>query len=152
MLSDLILLLHSALLFFAASFDSDSPTVSLDCGVFQGSIDGNLSKFLGVPFARPSLPSLSPACKTLQSSAPPAPSRRLQVTPIAIFFDNNYTSISESCLTLDVFTPTSAHPRSTLPVLVWIYGGGFVVGNSANTDVRPTVEGSILLNRSLSSF
>ncbi|KAJ7494862.1 sterol esterase [Mycena galericulata] len=150
MLSHLIPLLQCALLFVGTSSASDSPTVSLDYGVFQGATDGNLSKFLGVPFARPvgrfQLPEPPLPLSGLQDATkfgPACPQQAL--TPIPIFFNNNYTSISESCLTLDVFTPTSAHPRSKLPVLVWIYGGGFEVGNSNNTDVRPTVERSILL-------
>ncbi|KAJ6517247.1 carotenoid ester lipase precursor [Mycena vitilis] len=53
--------------------------------------------------------------------------------------------VSEDCLTLNVFKPTSAHPGSKLPVLVWLHGGGWQIGNSADTDMRPTVEHSIHL-------
>jgi len=38
---------------------------------------------------------------------------------------------SEDCLYLNVWSPASAAAGAKLPVLVWIYGGGFVGGSSA---------------------
>lgn len=35
---------------------------------------------------------------------------------------------SEDCLTLNVLTPRGAVGNASLPVMVWIYGGGFLVG------------------------
>ena len=37
---------------------------------------------------------------------------------------------SENCLTLNVWTPAGAK-RGSLPVMVWIYGGGFVAGGTS---------------------
>lgn len=40
-------------------------------------------------------------------------------------------SSSEDCLILDVFAPSNATSQG-LPVLLWIHGGGYAVGNAAN--------------------
>lgn len=39
-------------------------------------------------------------------------------------FDN--TTMSEDCLTVNVFRPIGANESSQLPVMVWVYGGGFL--------------------------
>ncbi|KAJ6468622.1 sterol esterase [Mycena vitilis] len=127
-----------------------APTVSLAYGVFQGAVNGNLSTFLGVPFAKPaarfSLPEaptplhgvqnatvFSLACPQQKESAPfPG------IPPI-----DDEGPASDECLKLNVFVPRSAHPDSKLPVFVWIYGGGFEIGNAPDTEVRPLLERSI---------
>jgi para-nitrobenzyl esterase len=38
---------------------------------------------------------------------------------------------SEDCLFVNVWRPSAAAPDAKLPVMVWIYGGGFVGGSSA---------------------
>ncbi|KAJ7732372.1 sterol esterase [Mycena maculata] len=143
----LILLVLSAFFHLVSSI---SPIVSLDYGTFQGAIDGNLTKFLGVPFARPvtrfEIPQPPVPLHGIQNATafgPACPQQTLSPTPQN--FTNNHSLISEQCQTLDVFTPTAADSGSKLPVFVWIYGGGFEVGSSSDTDVRPTVERSILL-------
>ncbi|KAJ7508277.1 carotenoid ester lipase precursor [Mycena galericulata] len=147
--------------FFAvATVTAESPIVSLDYGKFLGVQDGNLTKFLGVPFAQPPArferPKAPTPFQTLQNATtfgPTCPQRKLSPLPVP---GANYTWISEDCLTLDVFTPA---PRvdAKLPVLVWLYGasfsfsllsqftGGFEAGWSGDTDMRPTVEHSIAL-------
>jgi para-nitrobenzyl esterase len=37
--------------------------------------------------------------------------------------------ISEDCLYLNIWTPAKSFPRP-LPVIVWIYGGGYINGSS----------------------
>jgi para-nitrobenzyl esterase len=44
---------------------------------------------------------------------------------------------SEDCLFLNVYTPSSATPRSKLPVFIWIHGGALV--NGAGSDYDPSV-------------
>ncbi|KAJ7101083.1 Alpha/Beta hydrolase protein [Mycena epipterygia] len=129
------------------------PIVSLDYGTFQGANDGNLTKFLGVPFARPAARFEPPQPPTpldgLQDATafgPACPQQALSPFPFQLI--PNHTFMSEACLTLDVFKPASAHPGSKLPILVEadaVLPGGFEVGSSGDTDFRGAVERSMLL-------
>ncbi|KAJ7503238.1 carotenoid ester lipase precursor, partial [Mycena galericulata] len=129
----------------------------LDYGTFLGVKDGNLTKFLGVPFAQPTkrfeLPLAPVPLHGLQNATafgPACPQQAL--TPSLPFVTPNHTFISEACayvllhcsLNLDVFSPL-VKPGAKLPVLVWLFGGGFEYGSSSDTDMRPTVERSIAL-------
>ncbi|KAL9962058.1 hypothetical protein ACROYT_G031123 [Oculina patagonica] len=45
---------------------------------------------------------------------------------------NSTKDTAEQCLTINVFVPQDkANPNALLPVMVWIYGGGYSVGGSA---------------------
>ncbi|KAF8151883.1 sterol esterase [Mycena galopus ATCC 62051] len=130
-----------------------SSIVSLEYGDFQGAIDGNLTKFLGIPYARPTyvrarfdLPRAPLALQGLQNATVFGPAcPQLPLSPILIPEPNPPSSMSEACLLLDVYVPAAANLQSKLPVMVWIFGGGFETGSSADLDMRPTVERSILL-------
>ncbi|KAJ7121112.1 Alpha/Beta hydrolase protein [Mycena epipterygia] len=161
-------LLVLATFFSVAATKPTSPIVSLDYGTFQGAYDGNLTKFLGVPFSRPTGrfelaqdPTPLNGLQNATAFGPACPQQALSPFPLPA--SRNYSSISEACLTLDVFAPAAAHPGSKLPILVWLFAGmlfrgvaphesdafllagGFETGNSAGVDVRGTVERSMLL-------
>ncbi|KAF7373909.1 Carboxylic ester hydrolase [Mycena sanguinolenta] len=148
LLSELLLLASQFLFPIVAP---DGPTVSLEYGTFLGATDGNLTKFLGIPFARPTgrfeLPRPPVQLHGLQNATafgPVCPQQAL--SPLPVFpIGNPYTSVSEACLLLDVYMPSTAQPSSKLPVLFWIYGGGFEAGHTSLTDMRQTVERSIFL-------
>ncbi|KAF9057265.1 carotenoid ester lipase precursor [Panaeolus papilionaceus] len=51
----------------------------------------------------------------------------------------------EDCLTINVVTPTIATPSSKLPVVLWIYGGGFERGTAS----FPLYDGGVIVERSI---
>ena len=111
--------------------------VKIQSGELEGTKEAgsNVRAFKGIPFA-------APPVGPLRWKAPqPAPSwtgvrkadefgaRCMQGNPFGdmIFRDKG---ISEDCLYLNVWTP-AASAKARLPVMFWIYGGGFAAGASS---------------------
>ena len=59
--------------------------------------------------------------------------------------DLNGAGMSEDCLYLNVWTPAAPGTASRLPVMLWIHGGGFVVGSGA----EPRYDGARLSARGI---
>ena len=116
------------------AMSAQSDVVATDKGKVQGSVQGGVLSFKGVPFAAPPVGALrwrapqpiaawqgirpakdfGPDCMQLPFPSDAAP---LGVSP------------SEDCLYVNVWRPATAAKK--LPVMVWIYGGGFVNGGSS---------------------
>jgi para-nitrobenzyl esterase len=109
--------------------------VKVDAGRLKGVENDGLVIFKGVPFAAPPVgdlrwraPQPAKAWSGVRSAADygsdcaqkpfPGDAAPLGVTP------------NEDCLYVNVWTP-SLRPAKKLPVMVWIYGGGFVNGGSS---------------------
>jgi para-nitrobenzyl esterase len=91
--------------------------------------------YLGVPYAAPPVGALR--------WEPPAPAAPFPGTFHAIRYAPHcaqvaspfgIASTSEDCLYLNVFTPLKEHAGDRRPVMVWIHGGAFVVGESDDYD------------------
>lgn len=111
-------------------------------GVVQGTTVANVETFLGVPFATPPLQNLR-----WRPPLPPNayPGGHLQATsfPPPCFQGGTATAIapapSEDCLYLNVWRPAGTQAGARLPVLVYIYGGGFSGGDGSAFDGTPLV-------------
>nr|XP_012611402.1 liver carboxylesterase 1-like isoform X2 [Microcebus murinus] len=104
--------------------------------------------FLGVPFAKPPLGSLrfappQPAepwhfVKNTTSYPPMCPQDPVAGQMVSNLITNRKENIlltfSEDCLYLNIYTPADLRKNSRLPVMVWIHGGGLVVGGASTYD------------------
>src|SRR6478735_2211795 len=126
----------------AAALSQSSPTiVKIDSGELEGVVADGVASFKGIPFAAPPVgelrwrPPQSVAkwtsvrdasefgadCMQGRFGPPPAPVPGAPASRMP----------SEDCLYLNVWRPEDPATRN-LPVMVWIYGGGFTGGSSAS--------------------
>jgi para-nitrobenzyl esterase len=125
--------------------NEDTP-VKIDTGLISGSesVDGDVISYKGIPFAQPPVSDLrwrapQPAkpwtgirkCETFGND-PYQPAPHATSMWSEEYFIPKESVRSEDCLYLNVWKPAKRSAKK-LPVLVWIYGGGF---NSGGTDIK----------------
>ncbi|KDR82068.1 hypothetical protein GALMADRAFT_135442 [Galerina marginata CBS 339.88] len=160
-----------AILFFTAvnaQTTTPAPTVTLSYGAFQGQPTGNLVEFLGIPFAAPPVGNLRfapPQPPVAFSGVRPATTYGAAcfqqsiggvlgllvdlIGVISFLLGTTPTNVSEdckSCLFINVIKPANLPAGQKVPVLFWIYGGGFQFGDTSQNPGDPVVARSIALN------
>ncbi|PWY65057.1 cholinesterase [Aspergillus eucalypticola CBS 122712] len=146
--------------------DSSSPVVtapSPSATITGENEDTNVQVFKGIPYAKPPVGTLrlqppepiTTDLSTVQATDYPAacPQQDKAESKCAPLPPNvasllgpttpNPQSISEDCLTLNIWRPADAKLDSKLPVLFWIYGGSFEVGSSMDLSGTPIVNEAI---------
>ncbi|XP_028635133.1 pyrethroid hydrolase Ces2a [Grammomys surdaster] len=132
--------------------DSDSPIRNTHSGQVRGSLvhvkdtKAGVHTFLGIPFAKPPVGPLrfappedpEPWSGVRDGNSEPAMCLQKDIMNLEIMKEMKLTippiPMSEDCLYLNIYTPAHALEGSNLPVMVWIHGGGLVLGWASVND------------------
>lgn len=159
---NLLILVSTIPLVLAAS--TPTVTISYPQATIVG-LGGDVEQFPGVPFAQPPTGSLRlkppqpitepygvfnavsnpPACPQFVFST--ALNDAIPTSEIGLLLDTplfqKALDESEDCLYLNIHRPAGTTPDSKLPVLFWIFGGGFEIGWNSMYDGAPWVTESV---------
>jgi carboxylesterase type B len=134
--------------------DSNSLTrtsLAVPAGTVVGSVLDGVEYYRGIPFAQTPTGSLrlkppvrlepfhvvqatgaGPACPQMTALDFPPLFREVLAQPgiaAAVQLGNAMGNVTEDCLTISVMRPQGTVRNANLPVLFWIYGGGFEIGS-----------------------
>jgi para-nitrobenzyl esterase len=122
----------------------DPNLVVTPVGSFRGASTATMRSFKGIPYAAPPVgalrwkpPTPAPAAMGERDATKLATHCPQPASPFG-----SAMNTSEDCLYLNVYTPTTAGPH---PVMVWIHGGAFYLGQSDEYDPTPLVNKGIVV-------
>lgn len=120
----------------SSAFAANPLIVKTDDGQVQGTMaNAQVRAFRGIPYAAPPVGDLrwrEPQPTTPWKGVRQATDFGSRCFQTSAFPDMTYhdPGESEDCLTLNVWAPADAKPGK-LPVMVWIYGGGYTAGTTS---------------------
>ena len=117
--------------FIQCTAGAAASTVNSRAGSFVGGQQGDISHFLGIPYATPPTGDLRwRAPRPLPASTDTFDGTQYgPACPQPQWSVNRDLPQSEDCLTLNIWAPDT-NPDRPLPVMVWIHGGSFKVGSN----------------------
>ncbi|MFD2034424.1 carboxylesterase/lipase family protein [Belliella marina] len=134
-------LLISLLVATSSCSEKDLSLVKVEEGILQGKTENDLVVFKGIPFA-------APPVGELRWRSPQPAAEWEGIKQVSEFAPSPYqpgnppAGKSEDCLYLNIWTPAKSSAEK-LPVMVWIYGGGFSFGTTAD----PITSGTALAQK-----